>query len=197
MNRNDMCRVFRDPPKLYTRRTCLRKMLKSDSYDMYEYARQQEVTEYLLWDPHPSESYTAKYLAYLQSRYRAGDFYDWAVVMRDTYKMIGTCGFTRFNIESNSAEVGYVLNPDFWGMGLAPEVVSKVLEFGFNELDLNRIEARYMVGNDRSRRVMEKVGMTFEGVNREAMHVRGRYVSIGVCAILKSEFYQKNRDPHV
>ncbi len=197
MNRDELCRIFRDPPKLLTARTCLRRMMKSDSYDMYEYAKRDEVTRYLLWDPHPNENYTHRYLSYLQSRYRAGDFYDWAVVMRDTYKMIGTCGFTRFSIESNSAEVGYVLNPDFWGMGIAPEVVSKVLEFGFNELDLNRIEARYMVGNDRSRRVMEKVGMTFEGVNREAMHVKGRYVSIGVCSILKSEFYRKNRDPHV
>jgi len=195
MNRDQLCRIFRDPPKLYTKRTCLRRMMKTDSYDMYDYARRDEVTKYLLWDPHPNETYTFKYLSYLQTRYRAGDFYDWAVVMRDTYQMIGTCGFTRFNLESNSAEVGYVLNPDFWGMGIAPEVVSRVLEFGFNDLELNRIEAKYMVGNDRSRRVMEKVGMKFEGVNRESMHVRGKYISVGVCAILRSEYYEKHRDP--
>ncbi|MBE6599357.1 MAG: GNAT family N-acetyltransferase [Ruminococcaceae bacterium] len=194
MNRDAISRIFRDPPKLYTRRTCLRRMMKSDSYDMFEYARREEVTRYLLWDPHESETYTYKYLTYLQSRYRAGDFYDWAVVMRDTYKMIGTCGFTRFSVESNSAEVGYVLNPDFWGMGIAPEVVSRVIDFGFCELGLHRIEAKYMVGNDRSRRVMEKVGMTFEGVNRESMHVKGKYVSVGVCAILRSEYNKMNRD---
>jgi len=197
MNRDQLCRIFRDPPKLYTKRTCLRRMMKTDSYDMYEYARRDEVTEYLLWDPHPNETYTFKYLSYLQTRYKAGDFYDWAVVTRDTYQMIGTCGFTRFNIESNSAEVGYVLNPDFWGMGIAPEVVSRVLAFGFDELELNRIEARYMVGNNRSRRVMEKVGMTFEGVNRESMHVKGEYVSVGVCAILRSEYYENHRNPNV
>lgn len=189
MNRDELSRIFRNPPHLYTERVCLRKMMRSDSHDMYEYARRDEVTRYLLWDPHPSETYTYKYLSYLQSRYRSGDFYDWAVVMRDTYKMIGTCGFTRFNIESNSAEVGYVLNPDFWGLGIATEVVSEVVKFGFNELNLNRIEARYMEGNDRSRHVMEKVGMTYEGTSRESMHVKGTYVSIGVCAILRSEFY--------
>lgn len=191
MNRDELSRIFRNPPHLYTERTCLRKMMKSDCHDMYEYARRDEVTRYLLWDPHPSETYTYKYLSYLQSRYRSGDFYDWAVVMRDTYKMIGTCGFTRFNIESNSAEVGYVLNPDYWGKGIATEVVSEVVKFGFNELNLNRIEAHYMEGNDRSRHVMEKVGMTYEGTNRESMHVRGEYVSIGICAILRSEFYGK------
>lgn len=187
MNRDELCRIFRDPPKLLTARTCLRRMMKSDSYDMYEYAKRDDVTRYLLWDPYPNENYTHRYLSYLQTRYRAGDFYDWAVVMRDTYKMIGTCGFTRFSIESNSAEVGYVLNPDFWGMGIAPEVVSKVLAFGFNELDLNRIEARYMVGNDRSRRVMEKVGMTFEGVRRGEMLIKGSYRDIGVCSILRED----------
>jgi len=196
MNRDELSRIFRDPPRLYTPRICLRKMMKSDSHDMYEYARQEEVTRYLLWDPHTSETYTYKYLSYLQSRYRMGEFYDWAVVTRDTYKMIGTCGFTRFNTESNSAEVGYVLNPDFWGKGIAPEVVSKVVAFGFNELRLNRIEARYMEGNTRSRRVMEKVGMTYEGTNRESMFVKGEYVSVGICSILADEFYEKNRNPH-
>ncbi len=188
VTRDAICRIFRDPPKLYTKRICLRRMMKSDSHDMYEYARRADVTRYLLWEPYESEAHTAKYLAYLQSRYRSGDFYDWAVVMRDTYKMIGTCGFTRFLPEANAAEVGYVLNPEFWGHGIATEAVARVVDFGFRELELNRIEAKYMVGNDRSRRVMEKVGMTFEGINRESMHVRGEYVSVGVCAILRSEW---------
>ena len=155
---------------------------------MYEYARRREVTEYLLWEPHESEIFTHRYLTYLQSRYRSGDFYDWAVIYRDNDKMIGTCGFTRFNIESNSAEIGYVLNPTYWGIGIAPEAVREILRFGFDYLRLPSIEARFMAGNLRSRRVMEKVGMTFEGINRESMHVKGKYVSVGVCSILQHEY---------
>ena len=166
MNREELQRTFRDPPQLQTRRLLLRKMLKTDYRDMYEYASQERVTQYLLWRPHDSEAYTYKYLQYIQSRYRAGDFYDWAIVVRGQNKMIGTCGFTSFNTEANSAEVGYVLNPAYWGFGLAPEAVAAVLRFGFVDLRLNRIEARYMEGNSRSRRVMEKVGMRYEGTNR-------------------------------
>ena len=191
MNREELQRTFRDPPQLQTRRLLLRKMLKTDYRDMYEYASQERVTQYLLWRPHDSEAYTYKYLQYIQSRYRAGDFYDWAIVVRGQNKMIGTCGFTSFNTEANSAEVGYVLNPAYWGFGLAPEAVSAVLRFGFVDLRLNRIEARYMEGNSRSRRVMEKVGMRYEGTNRESMHVKGQYVSIGVCAILRSEYFHE------
>ncbi len=191
MTHDEIIRIFRDPPVLETRRLILRKMQKKDSHDMYEYASLGEVTEYLLWEPHESEYYTYRYLSYLQSRYRAGDFYDWAVVLRENNKMIGTCGFTRFNNEANSAEVGYVLNPLYWGYGIAPEAVHAVMRFGFLELRINRIEARYMVGNERSRRVMEKVGMTYEGIARESMHVKGKYVSVGTCSILQSEFRQR------
>lgn len=190
MNRDEITRIFRDPPVLDTPRLYLRKMLKRDSRDMFEYACRPDVTEYLLWEPHQSETYTYKYLSYLQSRYRAGDFYDWAIIWRDSDKMIGTCGFTKLNIESNSAEVGYVLNPVYWGIGIAPEAVRAVMRFGFWQLRLHRIEARYMIGNNRSRRVMEKVGMTYEGIGRDSMHVKGKYVSIGTCAILRNEYMQ-------
>lgn len=192
MNRDEITRIFRDPPYIETDRLLLRKMQKKDAADMYEYACRHDVTRYLLWEPHESETYTYKYLAYIQSRYRAGDFFDWALTIKDGGKMIGTCGFTRLNIESNSGEIGYVLNPVFWGYGLAPEAVNAVLRYGFCELRLHRIEARYMVGNDRSRRVMEKVGMQFEGVGRDSMHVKGKYVSIGTCAILRDEFFALN-----
>lgn len=192
MNRDDIQRIFRDPPVMQTKRLTLRRMLKSDYKDMYEYASQPIVTRYLLWDEHDSEAYTYKYLQYIQSRYRLGEFYDWAVVARDPEggrgKMIGTCGFTRFHGEHNAAEIGYVLNPAWWGMGIAPEAVTAVLRFGFTELRLHRIEARYMAGNSASRRVMEKVGMTYEGMARESMFVKGEFVSIGTCAILRDEW---------
>lgn len=181
-------RIFREPPILETNRLMLRKMLKSDASDMYEYASRSEVTEYLLWSPHESEASTRRYLSYLQGRYRAGDFYDWAVTLRTDGKMIGTCGFTRINTDYNCAEIGYVLNNDYWGNGYAPEAVRKVLEFGFMTLGLHRIEAKYMAGNDRSRRVMEKAGMQFEGFAREAYFVKEHYVTVGTCAILEDEF---------
>ena len=102
--------------------------------------------------------------------------------------MIGTCGFTTLDQKNNAGEVGYVLNPDYWNRGISSESVSRVLDYGFRELRLNRIQARYMYGNDRSRRVMEKCGMTFEGVARALMYVKNEYRDIGVCSILASEY---------
>jgi len=188
MEKLEILSCFKDPPTLTTKRLLLRRMLKSDAEDMFEYASDPAVTKYLLWDPHGSVKYTARYLAYVQTRYRAGEFYDWAVTDRRSGKMIGTCGFTSFDFHNNSAEVGYVLNPAFWHRGIAAEALREVLHFAFMILGLNRVEARYMVNNNDSRRVMEKVGMKFEGVARGAIYVKGHYVSVGTCAILRSEF---------
>ena len=68
------------------------------------------------------------------------------------------------------------------------EALVRVLQFGFDNLGLHRIEAKYIEDNVRSRHVMEKVGMRFEGVLREAMLVKGNYVNVGVCSILRSEW---------
>ena len=191
MKREAVYSIFSRIPTLQTERIVLRKLSMDDTDDMYEYACRSDVTEFLTWSPHPDKAHTFDYLSYLQKRYKTGDFFDWAIVCRDTEKMIGTCGFTRFDFANNSAEIGYVINPEFKGNGIATEVVGRVIRFGFENLDLNRIECRFITENNASRRVMEKNRMTFEGVRREGMLIKGTYRDIGVCSILRSDFFEK------
>lgn len=188
MEQDDIIRIFRQIPALECDRIVLRRMQKSDADDMFEYASNPAVTKYLLWDVHPNRRFTYNYLSYLHSRYKAGEFYDWAIVTKNGEKMIGTCGFTRFNFQAYSAEIGYVLNPAYWGKGVAVEAARRVIRFGFDMLELHRIEAKYMEGNMQSRRVMEKLGMTYEGTMRDGMFVKNSFVSVGTCAILRSEY---------
>ena len=180
-------------PILSTDRLTLRPMRVADAEDMFDYARREDVTTYLLWSPHPAKSYTEDYLRYLQGRYALGEFYDWAVVEKESGKMIGTCGFTRFDFPHDSAEIGYVLNPDYHGLGYGTEAASRVIRFGFEVLNLHRIEARFMQGNEASLHVMEKLGMQFEGYRRDAMLVKGSYRTIGVSAILQDEFEKSEK----
>ena len=191
MKREAVYSIFSRIPTLETEHITLRKLSMDDTDDMYEYACRADVTEYLTWSPHTDKAHTFDYLSYLQKRYKTGDFFDWAIVCRDTKKMIGTCGFTRFDFTNNSAEIGYVINPEFKGKGIATEACGRVIRFGFENLVLNRIECRFMVENSASRRVMEKNNMTFEGVRREGMLIKGKYRDIGVCSILRSEFFEK------
>ena len=188
MKKEAIRRIFSHIPELYTQRLYLRGMLVADAPDMFDYAKNPEVSRFLTWDPHPNVKFTKAYLTCVGQQYRTGDFFDWAVIHRDSGRMIGTCGFTSFRYESNVGEIGYVLHPDFRGQGLATEAVRAVITFGFEELALHRIEARYMQENEASRRLMERVGMTFEGFAREAELVKGEYRTIGRCAILRREY---------
>lgn len=187
MKRETVYRIFSHLPQLQTERLLLRRMQVSDADDMFAYARRADVTKYLTWEPHPDRAYTEDYLQYLATRYRIGDFYDWGVTLRGSGRLVGTCGFTSFDFPHNSAQVGYVLNPEYWGQGIMAEALRAVIRFGFHELNLHRIEAFYIDGNSRSRRVMEKVGMTYEGTRRGAMYIKGKYRDIGVCAILRDD----------
>jgi len=179
-------KIFSRMPTLKTERLTLRKIGLDDIDDMYEYAKDASLTKFLTWSPHPDKAHTFEYVSYLQSRYQSGDFFDWAIVLDN--KMIGTCGFTRFDFQNNIGEIGYVVNPDYHGRGIATEAVGEVIRFGFEKLALNRIECRFMIQNNASRRVMEKNGMIFEGALREGMLVKGVYRDIGVCSVLRSEY---------
>ncbi len=191
MKRETVCSVFSHMPTLRTSRLILRQMRVADAEDMYSYARKEEVTTYLLWSPHPSRQYTEDYLKYLRGRYALGEFYDWAVIEKESGRMIGTCGFTRFDFPHNCGEIGYVLNPEYHGRGYGTEAAERVMRFGFEVLELHRIEAKFMKGNEASLHVMEKLGMSFEGYRRDAMLVKNAYRTIGVCAVLRDEFMRK------
>jgi len=189
MKKHFIYNIFSRIPILETDRLVLRRMKIDDAEDMFDYARRADVTKYLTWDCHPNEAYTKDYLRYIQKQYEDGEFYDWAVVDKASGKMIGTCGFTSFDDDNNSAEIGYVLNPDYWGDGFATEAVGEILKFGFRRLNLHRIQAKYMEGNDGSRRVMEKCGLSFEGTLRSSMYIKGNYRTVSICAILRDEYF--------
>ena len=192
MRKESIYKIFSRIPTLETERLILRKMLVSDVADVYAYSCRADVTEHLTWSPHANPEYTTDYLRYIGQRYTVGDYFDWAVVEKASGRVIGSCGFTRFDYPNDAGEIGYVFHPDFGGKGYATEAVAEVLRFGFVALKLHRIEARYLKGNDRSVRVMERLGMQYEGERREAMLVKGSYRTVGTYSILASEYQRKN-----
>ena len=161
--------------------------------DLYSFAHLEQVTRYLSWSPHPDLFYTKDYLEYVGEQYAVGAFFDWGLAVpcpgKRNGKIIGTCGFTRFNFAHDSGEIGYVLHPDYWGQGLATEALKRMIEFGFQDLQLHRLECRFMDENTASRRVAEKCGMKFEGWMRDALFVKGEYRTIGICSLLSEDIY--------
>ncbi len=180
--------TFKTMPVLESARLILRAMKRDDAEDMFEYSHRDDVTKYLLWEPHPDVNYTRRYLSFATSKYKSGGFYDWAIIWKENQKMIGTCGFTTIDTKNQSCQIGYVVNPNYQGRGIATEAVRRVTDFAFNTLGLIRVSAEYMSENSTSRRVMEKAGMKYEGTHRSCLWVKGRFESVGVCAALRSEW---------
>lgn len=94
----------------------------------------------------------------------------------------------RWEPEHNRAEIGYVISTKNWGKGYGTEVANAVISFGFEQMELERIQARCFIDNIASQRVMEKVGMTYEGTLRKAMFVKGKFQDIKIYSILREEF---------
>ena len=185
---NFIGKLFSKAPVLETDRLIFRSIRASDVYDIYEYSSNPKTSQYLLWEPHESIEFTKRFIDIILAKYKSGEFHDWAIVCKENKKMIGTCGFTRMDELNRVAEIGYVLNPDYWGNGFATEAAKRVMEFAFEELKVNRVEARFMFGNEASLKVMHKIGMKFEGYQRESLFVKGRYRTIGIASILKREY---------
>lgn len=170
--------LFINPPTLSTNRLILREIKKSDLDDIFEYKSDPMVTEHLLYYPHKNKADTKGYINNTIKQYREGKMYDFAVVLKDTQKMIGTVGFTSINLQDNSAEIGYIFNRAYWGKGLAKEAVTELLDFGFRVLKLDRVFARIMAENSSSIRVVEKCGFTLKERIERGILAKGKYHNI-------------------
>lgn len=112
----------------------------------------------------------------------------WAITLREgDGSLIGTCGFNSWSRRNNSAGIGYDLMPEFWGRGIATEAVRAMLEWGFEHLALNRIQADVIVGNVTSGRVLQKLGFVAEGVQRAGGFWRGEYHDLRRFSLLRSD----------
>lgn len=178
-------------PALETERLELRKLSRYDAEDMYEYSSDPEVPRFLTWEPHESLRYTREYIRFVISRYRTGEYSDWAITLKDSGKMIGTCGFTSVDLLNRRVEIGYVLSGGYRRLGYASEAVVRVMEYAFVELELNRIEARVMEGNAPSVKLLASFGFRHEGTGIKELYVKGNYVNVMHFALCRDEYRAK------
>ena len=184
----DIETCFKVPIELRSENIVLRRLAVSDAADMFEYSRIEEVTRYLLWSPHQSQSHTKSYLKYLQKQYTKGLCHDFAVTLPDG-KMIGTCGYAHVDLENSAVELGYVINPAYHNNGYATEAVALCKDFAFTKLGMHRAFCRILEGNEASRRVCEKNGMAEEAFLRSALYVKGVYKSYYIYSALNTGYH--------
>lgn len=112
--------------------------------------------------------------------------YELAITLSETSEIIGAIGIRVQKF--GKSDIGYWVRKDMWGKGIATEATLGILDFGFNQLGLNKITATCSPDNLGSFRVLEKVGMIREGYLKDDIYVRGEYRDTILMAILKSEY---------
>lgn len=151
---------------LETKRLILRKYREDDFAAVHSYANCAENIIYMIWGPNTEEQ-TRDFIKreLLKAEENPCKEHNYAVVLKDSGKLIGGCGLT---LSGTCAEVGWILHRDYWNQGYCTEFAGELLRFGFENLDLRRIIATCDAENIGSYRVMEKLGMRREGLFLEA-----------------------------
>lgn len=170
---------------LETERLILRKIKIDDAQQMFDnYASRDVVTEFLRWKSHKSVQNTISYLSSVVIPAYNEETYRWAIELKSNRQMIGCIDVVKFDKSVKMAELGYVLSDDYWGLGIMPEAGKAVIEY-LKELDFKRIQAIHHMGNPKSGRVMQKLGMQFEGVLRKAhLNKKGEIIDVAMYALI-------------
>ena len=172
------------PVELRTARLLLRSFELTDVDDVWAYASDPEVARYRpLPDP-----YTRNDAAEFVDRQMRTDWStnpEFAVVCGR--RVIGGISL-HVNREHETAELGYLLGKRWWGRGLATEAARAVVDWGFRSLKLHKVYARAHVDNKPSWRVMERLGMTREGVLRGHWKMRDKHVDLVYYAVFRDEW---------
>lgn len=187
--------VFALPPlpTLRTERLVLRPLVDADIASIVRVNGSFEVVKNTLTMPHPyHEADAVSFLGRVRDGHAKGEGLCLAIVRVDDRgaegeEFVGTMGL-RVTPAHRYAEAGYALGTAYWGRGYATEALREFLRYGFEVLNLRRIEARFHVSNPASGRVMEKCGFVREGVLRQCTLRFGVWHDVVVMAILQEEW---------
>lgn len=142
----------------------LRRPRFSDAAAIFDaYAGDAEVARFVRWRPHTSVEETERYVAGCVAAWDGGSRFPWAIELMEGG---GPLGMVELRVEGFKADVGYVLARPFWGRGLATEAVRPVVGWALAQPGIYRVWALCDTENVASARVLEKAGMTREGLLR-------------------------------
>jgi RimJ/RimL family protein N-acetyltransferase len=174
-------------PELQTERLYLRPFALADAAEVQRLAGEWVVAFTTTNIPHPYEDGMAEaWIGTHRSLFAQGRGLTLAVERREDGRLVGAIGLTDIVQQHDRAEMGYWIGHPYWGNGYATEAARAILDYGFTELKLNRIFARHLVRNPASGRVMEKIGMTYEGCLRQHVKKWGVYEDVAFYGVLRA-----------
>ena len=176
-------------PELQTENLDLVEPKMSHASDIADYMKDGRVQKHL---PNIPDSYTEKnakeYITTKKDAMGPKNLVFWSLHHKQDNKIIGLANIHSIDTGNRNGELGYGLNPDYWGRGLMKEALQSVITYGFNRHNLYRVEAKTAERNTNSKNLLESLGFTKEGTLRDHMEIRGERVDNAVYSMLKPEW---------
>ncbi|MHC4192802.1 MAG: GNAT family N-acetyltransferase [Planctomycetota bacterium] len=179
--------IFADLPTLQAKRLTLRKMTLGDAEDVFKYSSDPEVFKFVGGKVHKAVRDSEGFLKEICEKYERRETIVWGIVCKERGKLIGDCGFIKWDASQARAELDYLLSREYWNQGLMTEAIVEVIRFGFEKMQLSRIQGICEIANVASARVMEKAGMRFEGVLRSYIQHNGKALDMKMYSIIGNE----------
>lgn len=175
--------------QLETKRLVLRRFVREDAAAMYRnWASDKEVTKYLTWPTHPVQEVSQMVTNEWVKSYDDEKFYQWAIVLKENGdEPIGTISVVDIKEDIAAMHIGYCIGRAWWHKGITSEALRAVMDYLFDTVGVNRIEARHDPRNPNSGKVMEKCGMHYEGTFRSADKNNQGICDACYYALLKAE----------
>ena len=155
--------------KIETERLILRDLENSDATELAEQGNEKEINYFVWYIPYPFREQDAKKLIENRRKdYRKKrGIYELAIIHKESGKLMGLVSLYNIDKENNRAKIGYWLGNGYRGKGYASETIKKMIEFGFKELKLNKLSAKALASNEKSNKLLERLGFRMVGVKRK------------------------------
>ena len=155
--------------QLETQRLILRRARAEDAKPMYDnWASDPDVTTYLTWPIHGSVDVSSAVIESWIECYEQINYYQWMIVLKEINEPIGSISVVSQNDRVQKAEIGYCIGKSWWHQGIMSEALKAVMDYLFDEVGMNRLEAKHDPRNPHSGGVMKKCGMKYEGTTRQS-----------------------------
>lgn len=179
-------------PELDTNRLMLTQLVGEDAKEVFELFSDESVIKYYDLEAFKELSQATNLINFFKTRFQENTGIRWAIRLKDTGKLIGTCGFNSWNPKMKNAVIGYDLMPKYWGNGITTEAVRRIINAAFSgELScgkLNRIQGDTVPGNSASESLLLKVGFKEEGIRRQSGYWKNQFHDLKCFGLLQSEY---------
>ncbi len=180
-------------PTVHTDRLTLRPFTLDDVAQLRPLVGEKEIAATTMTIPHPyPDGEAERWIGTHQPRFEEGKAATFAVTLRESGELIGAIGLS-IKREHSHAEMGYWIGKPYWNKGYATESTQALLQYGFETLGLNRIFAHHMTKNPPSGRVMQKIGMTFEGTLPQHIRKGDGFEDLALYGITRNQYDKQHQ----